>query len=92
MTQDQPDVLEATWIVDGIEDRYARVELPNGEVMDVPLASLPRDVREGDVIQVRIEGGDLTLEIDDVETARRREEAQARLEALNTAPAGEIDL
>lgn len=94
MTQDKPAVPDASfWIVDGLEGRHARVEVEDGHTIDLPLASLPRGVREGDVLRVHEDGGDFTLEIDHAETARRRAGAQAQLDALNrTAPAGEIDL
>lgn len=90
---DSPDVLTATWVVDGLEGRYARVEIEAGQTVDMSLASLPRGVREGDVLRVHVEGGDFTLEIDEGETARRRASAQTELDALNRAsPTGEIDL
>ena len=96
MPQDNPeapDVLSATWTVDGLEGRLARVELGDGQTVDLSLASLPRGVREGDVLRVHIEGGDFTVEIDHAETAHRRAGAQAQLDALNrTSPSGEIDL
>jgi hypothetical protein len=96
MTQDNPeapDVLTATWVVDGLEGRLARVELEDGQTVDLSLASLPRGVKEGDVLRMQLEGGDFTLEIDPVETARRQAGAQAQLDALNqAAPSGEIDL
>jgi hypothetical protein len=96
MTQDNaeaPDVLTATWVVDGLEGRLARVELEDGQTVDLSLASLPPGAREGDVLRVQIQGGDLTLEIDDAQTAQRRAGAQTQLDALNqTSPSGEIDL
>ncbi|WP_227978747.1 DUF3006 domain-containing protein [Deinococcus terrestris] len=80
-------------VVDGIEGTVARVELPDGTTADWDLASLPRGVREGDVVRLHVEHGDLEIEIDHAETARRRGEAQAQLDALNQAtPGGEIDL
>ena len=80
-------------IVDAIEGRYARVEREDGETEDWSLASLPRGVREGDVLRVQVEDGDLTVEIDHEVTRERRQGAQTQLDALNrAAPAGEIDL
>lgn len=91
MPEEQPGA--ALWVVDAIEGRLARVELQDGQVVDLPLASLPGGVREGDVLRMEEEGGDFTLEIDHEETARRRAQGQAQLDALNrAAPAGEIDL
>ena len=93
MPQDHADAPTATWVVDGLEGRLARIELEDGETVDLPLASLPPGVREGDVLQMFEEDGDFTLEIDHAETARRRGQGQAQLDALNgAAPAGEIDL
>ncbi|EYB68878.1 hypothetical protein DEIPH_ctg014orf0005 [Deinococcus phoenicis] len=93
MPQDNAERPDATWVIDGIEGHFARVELEDGETVDMALASLPRGVREGDVIRVHLADGDFTLEIDHAETQRQREAAQTQLDALNrTAPAGEIDL
>ncbi|MEF2279433.1 DUF3006 domain-containing protein [Deinococcus sp. YIM 134068] len=81
--------------VDAIEGGLARVELDDGEVEDWPLASLPRGVREEDVmrIHVHVEGGDLTVEMDKEATRELRQSVQAQPDALNlTAPVGEIDL
>lgn len=80
-------------VVDGIEGSVARVELPDGTTADWDLASLPRGVREGDVVRLHVEDGDLEMEVDHQETARRRGEAQAQLDALNQVkPTGELDL
>ncbi|MFC4427200.1 DUF3006 domain-containing protein [Deinococcus navajonensis] len=89
---DEP-VLSGHITIDGLEGRYARVELPDGTLEDWALASLPTGVKEGDVLSVHVEGGDLDIEIDHVETRRRRTRAQAELTALNgDAPDGEITL
>lgn len=96
MSQDHSgahDASRAWWVVDGIEGHLARVELEDGELVDLPLSSLPDGVREGDVLRMHEEGGDFTLEIDHTETARRRAGAQAQLDALNgKALDGEINL
>lgn len=96
MAQDQsdvPDTSTSTWIVDGLEGRYARVEVAVGQTLDMLLARGHEGVKEGDVLRVYEDGGDFTLEIDHAETARRRAGAQAQLDALNrAAPAGEIEL
>lgn len=79
--------------VDGIEGRVARVELPDGTTEDWSLASLPKGVKEGDVVRVYVEDGDLEAEVDHAETRRHREKAQAKLDALNQEPpVGEITL
>lgn len=77
--------------VDGIEGKYARVELPDGTTVDWLLSTLPDGVEEGDVLAVKDDGD--TIEIDHAKTKERREQAQSKLEALNqTAPSGEITL
>lgn len=79
--------------VDGIEGKVARVELPDGTTEDWSLASLPKGVKEGDVVRVHVEDGDLEAEVDHAETRRHREKAQAKLDALNREPpVGEITL
>ncbi|MFC4640004.1 DUF3006 domain-containing protein [Deinococcus hohokamensis] len=86
-------VLSGYVTVDGLEGRYARVELPDGTLEDWALASLPGGVKEGDVLRVHVEGGDLDIEIDHVETRRRSTQAQTELTALNQdTPDGEITL
>lgn len=73
--------------------RLVQVEVLDGTTADWDLASLPRGVREGDVVRLHVEDGDLEIEIDHEETNRRRGEAQAQLDALNRPmPGGEIDL
>lgn len=80
-------------IVDGLEGRLARVELPDGTTEDWPLASLPRGVQEGSVVRVKVTEGDLEVEVDYGATQARREQAQRTLIALNAAgPSGEIEL
>lgn len=90
MAAEQPQ--SAFWVVDALEGRLARVELAAGEFVDLPLASLPRGVREGDVLRMQEAGGDFTLEIDHVETRLRRRAAQTQLDALNQGASGETGL
>ena len=52
------------WIVDRIEGDYAVVELENGKAVDIPLISLPEDIKEGAVINVSA---------DKAETDKRKE-------------------
>lgn len=95
MTESQPheELGVSHVVVDDIEGQYARVELPDGTTEDWSLASLPRGVREGDVIRIDVQGGDVEMEIDHAETERRRTGAQAQLTALNAqAPTGDLDL
>lgn len=79
--------------IDGIEGQMARVELPDGTTEDWRLASLPRGVKEGDVVRIDVQGGDVNLEIDHEETDRRHALGQRQLDSLNAAaPDGDIDL
>ena len=88
------------WTVDGIEDaprgRVARVELPGGETTDLNLAQLPPGVREGDLLEVERRGEQITITLLRAESRQTREQAQAKLEALNAAgtpqPGQEITL
>ncbi|GGM20143.1 DUF3006 domain-containing protein [Deinococcus aerophilus] len=80
-------------VVDGIEGTLARVELPDGTTEDWRLAGLPRGVKEGDVVRIDVQGGDVEMEIDHEQTDRRHALGQRQLDALNAGgPDGEIDL
>jgi len=94
MTPDTPEpVLKGLLIVDAIEGRYARVEREDGALEDWSLASLPCGVKEGDIIRLHVDGGDLEMEIDHEATHARRQQAQVQLDSLNAAaPAGNLDL
>ncbi|TDE85045.1 DUF3006 domain-containing protein [Deinococcus sp. S9] len=88
-----PEGLTGYITVDAIEGKVVRVELPDGSTAHWDLASLPRDIQEGDVVRLHVEHGDLELEIDPAETHRRRNEAQKQLLSLNrNAPTGDLDL
>lgn len=71
-----------TIIIERIEEDIAVLEecLPTGEVSErrVPMAWLPEDAREGDVL-VRTEHG---FAVDERETAKRRAEAAAVLRKI----------
>ena len=41
-------------VIDRIEDSFAVLELDSGELFDIPLAVLPKGVKEGDVIKITI--------------------------------------
>lgn len=89
----EPEARASHVVVDAIEGKYARVELPDGTTEDWSLASLPEDVKEGDVVRVQENGGDFEMEVDHEETTQRRDSAQRQLDAVNgQAPQGEIDL
>ena len=60
--------------IDGIEGRYARVELPDGTTADWLLSTLPEGDKEGDVLLISGKDGDFDLEIDHAETQRRKQQ------------------
>lgn len=79
--------------VDAIEGHLARVELPGGHTEDWPLSRLPKGVKEGDVLRLELDGGDLSITRDEAQTQARREQAQAMLDELNRpAPDGDLEL
>ncbi|UBV45182.1 DUF3006 domain-containing protein (plasmid) [Deinococcus taeanensis] len=79
--------------IDGIEGAFARVELADGTLADWRLEELPVGVKEGDVLEVRLRGGERHVRVDRGETRRRKASARQALTALNEgAPTGEIDL
>ncbi len=52
-----------TIIIDGFEEEFARVELPDGKTVNIPRCVLPQEAAEGDVIAITV---------DSDETARRK--------------------
>lgn len=52
-----------TVIIDRFEGDFARVELPDGKMVDMPRCLLPKETAEGDVI---------TISVDPDETASRK--------------------
>lgn len=52
------------WIVDRIENDIAVCELENGEIIDINIKALPKNIHEGNVI---------TLRLDKTETDSRKE-------------------
>lgn len=83
------------WTVDGIEDGphgpQARLEREDGTTFDLPLRALPEALREGDLLAVQDGPDGVTVRILVPETLERRETAQARLDALNSAGASAQD-
>lgn len=92
MTESEPTPLPPEHVtIDGIEGKYARIELPDGMTADWLLSTLPEGVKEGDVLVISEEGD--RIELDHAETKKRQDTAQSKLEALNhNAPSGAIDL
>lgn len=86
------------YVVDAIEEDVAAVEA-DGRLLHLPLALLPRGVREGDVLAVtRSDDGDggcvLRLRLDGAATDRALRRSRAQLDALppQADPGGDIVL
>lgn len=62
-----------TWIIDRIEDEFAVCEYCEGKTIDVPLASLPDGIKEGDVV---------TLTVSDSDTKMRKENINKLMNSL----------
>ncbi|ADV65715.1 DUF3006 family protein [Deinococcus maricopensis] len=80
-------------IVDALEGEWVRLE--RGEhAFDVPRAWLPAQVREGDALIARVDGGAVHFEAPaGLAALGVRQAAQARLDALNAEGLeGDIDL
>ncbi|MFK7603797.1 DUF3006 domain-containing protein [Deinococcus sp. SM5_A1] len=93
MASEQHEALGISHVtIDGIEGKLARVELPDGTTQDWRLSSLPKGIKEGDVIRIDVQGGDMDIEIDHEETDRRLALGQRQLNRLNAqAPEGDLD-
>lgn len=65
--------------IDRVECGVATLINERAQVQNVPLAALPADVREGDILEG--DAGMYTL-VDREETARKRQELQDRLHQL----------
>lgn len=69
--------------IDRLEGALAVCEQADGTFAEVPLAQLPADVREGDVLRPADAAADSPAwEIDRAETVRRRAAAQALQDKL----------
>lgn len=80
-------------IVDGLDSEHTRVELADGAIEMWTLSDLPRDVQEGDVLDVRVQDSRRHIGIDRARTRRRTQHAQAELSNVNAgSPDGELDL
>lgn len=54
-------------IIDRFEGKKAVIEMYSGEVINIDIAELPKEAREGDVIKI-----DKVITIDEEETKKRR--------------------
>ena len=73
------------WIVDKIENDIAIIEC-NGELLNIPLAFLPANIEEGDIIVLQKEHSSKA------ESLRDAEDRLKRLKAKNPTPSNIIDL
>lgn len=61
------------WIIDRIEDDFAVIETENEKVFSIPLAVIPENAKEGDVVFVTI---------DKAETLNRKERINSLMNDL----------
>lgn len=61
------------WIIDRIEDDFAVIETENEKVFSIPLAIIPKNAKEGDVVFVTI---------DKTETLNRKERINSLMNDL----------
>lgn len=67
------------WIIDRLEPPFAMCENSDtGERKNIPLAELPADIREGDVLRETSSG----YQVDEDETHRRRERIAGKMRNL----------
>jgi hypothetical protein len=93
------DAGSETWTVDAIEEGIAAIVVEGRRLIHVPLASLPPDVREGDVLAVTRtvrDGGAVTLDVridrEATEAAFRRSREQLARMPRSNDPGGDIHL
>lgn len=86
------------WIVDSVDDDFARVEVDGERVVTVPLWLLPADAREGDVFRVEHRRtpteSALVLERDVEERERGLERSRRQVAGipLDHGPKGDVAL
>jgi hypothetical protein len=78
------------WVIDGIEEQVAAIELPDGEMIHLPAKLLPKDAKPGQILRV-------TLELDPAATKRALDESAAQVKKTSDAsrkrdPGGDITL
>jgi hypothetical protein len=78
------------WVLDAIEETTASIELPDGVMITLPRAALPRGARPGQVLRV-------VIEVDDAATRAATTESAAQVERGRAAsrkrdPGGDVSL
>lgn len=86
--------VDHSWVVDGIEEGIARIEEDGVRMISLPVGSLPRGVKEGDVLRVtgkpRPSDGDTeSFEVSISIDPTARAAALARSKAANDATMAE---
>jgi len=61
------------WVIDAIEEQVASIELPNGDMIHLPVALLPAGAKPGEILSVS-----LAVELAATQQARRASSAQTR--------------
>lgn len=64
-------------IIDRFEGNFAVVEVENKEMVNIEIIRLPREVKEGDVLNI---GEEITIDYE--ETERRKKEIEKMVEDL----------
>lgn len=86
------------WVVDGIAEEVARVEVDGERVVTIPAWVLPADVREGDVLRVSHQREQhrsvMMIERDPLATRRATERSERQLARMppTPGPGGDIVL
>lgn len=86
------------WMIDGIEEETARVEVDGGKVTHLPAWLLPGDAADGDVLRVthdrRADRCTVTVSLDPAATRAAREASarQVRNKSGGGDPGGNIHL
>ena len=82
--------------IDSVTDGVARLELPDGTLVEIPASWLPTDAKEADLLTVHTElrGATASIEfrIDAEATAARLKEVTELRERIPRAPAGDLEL
>lgn len=78
------------WVIDAIEERVASMELPDGKMIQLPVSTLPKGAKPGQILRV-------TLEIDAAATKHALEQSAAQVKQGSEAsrkrdPGGDIAL
>ncbi|WP_138206533.1 DUF3006 domain-containing protein [Haloimpatiens lingqiaonensis] len=64
-------------IIDRFEECFAVIELDNGEMIDIERDKIPKEAKEGDVIDI---GEEITVDLE--ETKRRKEDIEKMVEDM----------